>query len=181
MGAWHLVWLLMGLVDCVYSFLNPLYYDVILGISGLTLTLTAAYDFKENKLAKNTASGALDDKATISYAEMIEHSFYQFLNLCQIIYIHFLPAHSLSLRFAFFLLITSPWLFRSRFPVNHFSANYTKVSLLFLWLSAKTGSTNTVQTGHLLVPDFICCCHFAIGILLSLPNSSGSIPIVSVA
>ena len=30
------------------------------------------------------------------------------------------------MRFAFAALATAPWLFRSRFPINRFSDNYTK-------------------------------------------------------
>lgn len=126
MGGWHLFWLLVGYVDCVFPIIDPTYYDILLGLSGLALTLTAASEFKENKLAKNTASGALDDNTTITHSEMIEHSFYQGLNLLQILYIHFLPASSLWARFVLLAIITSPWLVRSRFPVNHFSDNYTK-------------------------------------------------------
>ena len=48
---------------------------------GTTATLTAATDFQHHKHAKNKASGTLDEQSTVTYSEMMEHSFYQMLNL----------------------------------------------------------------------------------------------------
>lgn len=57
---------------------------------------------------------------------MIEHAFYQGLNLVQILYLHAVSAvQLLPLRAALALLATAPWLLRGRFPVNSFSKNYT--------------------------------------------------------
>lgn len=112
-----------------------LLFDVVLGILGTVLTLFAAFEFK-HKNVKNFASGTLDEHATVTYAEMIEHSFYQGLNLIQILYIHsfsFFPTSSsistplLLLRFLLLFLVTLPWYWRGTFPVNKFSDNYNKI------------------------------------------------------
>eukprot|EP00947_MAST-08B_sp_MAST-8B-sp1_P002900 g2900.t1 len=105
-------------------------FDVILGVLGTTATLTAASDFRYHRHARNRASGTLDEEATVSYAEMLEHSFYQGLNLVQILYLHGI-GHIASdsavwVRVALALAATSPWLARRWFPVNHFSDNYNK-------------------------------------------------------
>lgn len=107
-------------------------YDIILGFLGTVLTLTAAYDFKAaHSSVKNPTgivSGTLSEKAIVSYDEMIEHSFYQGLNLVQAIYVHSVassPNLPLTSRASLLLLVTSPWMLRSRFPVHSFSANYT--------------------------------------------------------
>ena len=52
-------------------------FDVVLGLLGLTATLTAASDFSSHRKIRNPASGALDDKATVTQDEMLEHAFYQ--------------------------------------------------------------------------------------------------------
>ena len=57
--------------------LNYVVWDVGLGVLGTAATLTAASDFAHHKRVKNVASGVLDEDATVSHAEMIEHSFYQ--------------------------------------------------------------------------------------------------------
>ena len=140
-GMFYLLWLLVGFsLAAIFYFevynseLQSLFqhrsevhfvYDVILGLLGIYLTLSAAHDFPHRKV-KNFASGTLDEHATVSHGEMIEHSFYQGLNLVQIVYIHLLsfvtaPQNKLFLC----LLATLPWLIRSRFPVNSFSANYS--------------------------------------------------------
>jgi len=121
------MWLVVGCGDIYFERLKVVYYDVILGALGIALTLTAAFDFKKvHKYARNIASGVLDENAIVSYSEMIEHSFYQILNLVQIIFLHcqYFPL-SLESRIALAVLATSPWLFRSWFPVNKFSDNYT--------------------------------------------------------
>lgn len=125
---------------------------------GIVLTLTAAYDFKKahqsivNKNAQTGTkiSGTLDEEATVTFSEMLEHSFYQALNLTQICYLHALrrflfasggpllwlpgqggraPAAAALgaarwVRGALALLATLPWAWRHRFPVNRFSDNY---------------------------------------------------------
>ena len=52
-------------------------YDGVLGLLGIQLTLSAARGFGSHKHTKNVASGVLDNEATVSHSEMIEHSFYQ--------------------------------------------------------------------------------------------------------
>jgi hypothetical protein len=113
-------------------------YDVVLGVLGITTTLTAAFDFekahrgaeKRNE-KKKKSSGTLDDDAIVSYSEMIEHSFYQGLNLLQIVFLHVvaevLPSNngsaaitSIIARFLLALIVTAPWYWRSKFPVNKF-------------------------------------------------------------
>eukprot|EP01034_Spumella_vulgaris_P021758 gene21758-27814_t len=58
---------------------------------------------------------------------MIEHSFYQAVNLIQVLYLHAM-SHEFndSVRLLMLLLVTSPWLLRDLFPVNRFSDNYVK-------------------------------------------------------
>jgi len=56
---------------------------------------------------------------------MVEHAFYQGLNLAQVLYLHIvwrLPSQ--HLRAALALVVAIPWWFRGRFPVNRFSDNY---------------------------------------------------------
>ena len=62
-------------------------YDILLGVMGIVLTLTASRDFP-HKTIKNVASGTLDEHATVTYSEMIEHAFYQGMNLAQITFLH---------------------------------------------------------------------------------------------
>jgi hypothetical protein len=104
-GLTHLVVLLFGLVNIFTRRVNYLVYDIVLGVSGTILTLTAAKDFESHKHIQNVASGSLDPDATITYAEMMEHSFYQVLNLIQILFIHSfeLQFESLPLRYYSFL------------------------------------------------------------------------------
>jgi hypothetical protein len=78
-GAIYLSWLCVGYADAILktpSFEKALIYDSILGVLGIALTLSAAGDF-QHKNVKNVASGVLDEHATVTYGEMIEHSFYQ--------------------------------------------------------------------------------------------------------
>lgn len=102
-------------------------YDSILGILGTLLALTAAFEF-QHKGVNNVASGTLDQHATVSFNEMIEHAFYQALNLVQILFLHTLtPALDLPCRTLLLFLATSPWLARDYFPVHPFSDNYVKI------------------------------------------------------
>ena len=134
-GAVHLLWLFVGAWTVNFesdddSRWSVFVYDVLLGISGTTATLTAARDFP-HKLVSNVAgqSGTLHQKAIVTQAEMMEHSFYQALNLWQAIYLHSLhyfantdqtPITNLALLF----LVTMPWLFRHLLPVHSFSHNW---------------------------------------------------------
>jgi hypothetical protein len=130
MGLWHLSLLVIGLSDQFHSapLFAPFTYDILLGISGTVLTLTAARDFRvAHADIKNVASGALEVTSTITVKEMIEHAFYQGLNLAQIIFLHSIqPSQSLSMRLMLLALVTSPWLLRPWFPVHSFSHNYSK-------------------------------------------------------
>ena len=66
-------------------------------------------------------------QATVTHSEMVEHAFYQALNLVQILGLHAMErASGAGARGALLLLQTAPWAVRARFPVNRFSDNYTK-------------------------------------------------------
>lgn len=128
-GAIYLCWLLLGFVDAVYSIngFTAWIYDALLGVLGILLTLSAAADFQHKKV-KNVASGTLDEHATVTHGEMIEHAYYQGINLIQITYLHALQLSiNLGLRVVCCLLVTAPWYLRDLFPVNRFSDNYNKI------------------------------------------------------
>jgi hypothetical protein len=104
-------------------------YDVTLGICGITATLTAARDFP-HKYIKNPKgqSGTLSERAIVTHSEMVEHSFYQGLNLCQAVYLHamsyFGEEWSTLERLLALWVATMPWWIRNRFPVHSFSNNW---------------------------------------------------------
>jgi hypothetical protein len=136
-GLVYLCILLQGVWDQVLidilgepALLSPIYFDLLLGFTGIVLSLSAAYDFRfahDASKVQNIASGALDESATITVAEMIEHSFYQIVNVVQALFLHVVWRYDdLFSRLIALALVTSPWLFRSLFPINHFSDNYTK-------------------------------------------------------
>lgn len=163
-GCIHLGILLFGAVSCWMAMNNDgstnnhnnylaswstsknlvLYYDIVLGFSGVTTTLTAARDFPHKHVQNIPGqSGTLHRKAIVTQSEMIEHSFYQGLNLLQSIYLHVLarigkstnkqPLYSLIALWA----VTAPWLLRHRFPVHSFSQN---------WKSKKVQETSTAKS-----------------------------------
>ena len=118
---------------------NALFYDVALGCSGVVVTLTASRDFPHRYVRNNVGqSGSLSDKAMVTQAEMMEHAFYEFLNLWQALYLHFMASQAdddmvldtqsvpLRRRWCALLVVTAPWWFRRRFPVHSFSHNWTK-------------------------------------------------------
>ena len=93
----------------------------------------------------SVASGPLDPDQTVTHEEMLEHAFYQGLNLAQIAFLHLAassaasagsfgapsPGSSLSApaaraRALALLAVTAPWLLRGFFPINRFSHNYTR-------------------------------------------------------
>lgn len=123
-GLFYLLWLCMGYVGEI----NFLIYDFVLGVAGIALSYTAAIEF-QHKNVKNFASGTLDKHATVTYNEMIEHTFYQGINLVQILYLHLLSVspNTVSVRSLLIYFVTVPWLFRHYFPVHSFSDNYDKV------------------------------------------------------
>jgi hypothetical protein len=128
LGLSYLIILICGFFDTFsYDlFENKLLYFVTLGVLGILLPLSAAQEFG-HKNVKNSGSGTLDEHATVTYSEMIEHSFYQVLNLCQVIFLHKVASQQTFTRFTYLALVTAPWLLRSYFPINHFSDNYTKL------------------------------------------------------
>lgn len=176
-GLCYLIWITIGFIDLIVprqyylvsastvdnvendfiSTSSPLIpyflYDIILGILGTYLTLFAAWEF-QHKQVKNMASGTLDEHATVTYGEMMEHSFYQVLNLLQIIFIHiitwisyhndiekqniydqntiwtsFVMKENLFWRFLALFVVTSWWFFRPYYPINKFSDNYIQVDM----------------------------------------------------
>jgi hypothetical protein len=143
-GGILLVWLMVGYLQRGLSseIIKPFFYDIGLGTIATIATLTAAFDFqKAHSHVKNLASGTLEKEATVTFDEMIEHSFYQILNLLQILFIHSLVLIAdspLPWRLLFAFAASSLWFLRSLFPINRFSDNYTKgqdslslVSLLY--------------------------------------------------
>lgn len=141
-GFLYLAWIGAGFADLVFPFLPrglmsvPIVYDALLGVLGLCLTLFAAFEF-QHKHVKNVASGTLDEHATVTYGEMIEHAFYQGLNVLHILYVYAigLVPDNLYLRLALLFVVTLPWTARSFFPVNKFSDNYNKVCCILLLVS----------------------------------------------
>lgn len=129
-------------------------YDIVLGLLGTIATYTAAKHFPHYHIQnKKGVSGTLAESAIVTQHEMIEHLFYQLLNLIQAIYFHILPTtHSnlehwqtllpnnvfltpkTKVRFSYglhvflcFAFVTCPWIVRrSHFPVHSFSANWRK-------------------------------------------------------
>jgi hypothetical protein len=90
LGLAYLLWITVGLMQLcmsMHTLLDPLAYDLVLGALGMGLTLSAAYEFGHRNV-RNEASGALDEQATITHGEMIEHSFYQGLNVAQACFLH---------------------------------------------------------------------------------------------
>lgn len=153
-GAAYLALLLVGALDLVstvardrappwlplpapLSLASRFAYDVALGVGGTILTLTAAQDFKgahDERRVRNVASGALDEDQTVTREEMLEHAFYQLLNLAQALFLHASvrfrspsssPAAAATRALAL-AAVTAPWLARDAFPVNRFSHNYTR-------------------------------------------------------
>jgi hypothetical protein len=132
-GAAYLAWLALGFIVAfisaggAYAGLPPVVFDAVLGVLGIVLTLTAAHEFG-HKNVRNRASGTLDEDATVSYDEMVEHVFYQGINLFQALFLSFVsqPSTSVHSRALAACVCTAPWLFRSSFPVHSFSKNYSE-------------------------------------------------------
>ena len=83
-GLFHLCWLVFG---ASYNFIehNPkcLLYDIILGLSGIITTLTAASSFPHKHVHNRPGeSGTLSKRAIVTQSEMVEHSFYQGVFAC---------------------------------------------------------------------------------------------------
>ena len=144
LGLLMLVHLSVGLADARFGKVVPpsmlWIYDATLSCIGLSVSFSAAREFgPAHSRVRNEASGVLDEKASVTVAEMLEHCFYQGLNLVQILFLHLLPLLRESrVRVALALAATLPWLRRDHFPVNSFSANYTS--------SGVGGSTWLIRT-----------------------------------
>ena len=111
-----------------------LIYDIILGLLGTSATLTAAKGFPHRHIINRPGeSGTLSHSAMVTQNEMLEHAFYQMLNLWQALYLHAITwmgsgiiRKSLIGRMALLWIVTLPWVVRTKwFPVNSFSANWT--------------------------------------------------------
>ena len=145
-GGMHLAWLVTGAICLVHPThygedtiaknswkLQCLAYDIILGILGTLATLTAAHDFPHRLVTNRPGeSGTLSREAVVTQGEMIEHAFYQGLNLCQALYLHIISwvgvdtilTKNLAGRMFLLWIVTLPWAWRTLFPVNSFSANW---------------------------------------------------------
>jgi len=95
-GLVHLLWLVYGLTCVVYerseseSWSNQCFlFDIILGLLGTMATLSAARDFPHKRVMNRPGeSGTLSKSAIVTQDEMVEHSFYQGINLWQALYLH---------------------------------------------------------------------------------------------
>jgi hypothetical protein len=141
-GGLHLLCLLVGAYTCTCtatSHQSPsfyLVYDMTLGGLGILATLTAARDFPHKLVANATGqSGTLHKKAIVTQSEMLEHAFYQGLNLCQALYLHAQyqcrnakhdKGKMVVCRMSLLFLVTAPWLVRHWLPVSSFSHNWNK-------------------------------------------------------
>ena len=131
-GMALLLYLVAGMVDArAGPFLPPHlvgFYDAGISALGFATAFSAAVEFGSARvhLRGSEASGILDEKAAVSRSEMLEHCFYQLLNLCQLAFLYAvaaLPQHRAA-RTALAVGVLLPWLARGLFPVNSFSANY---------------------------------------------------------
>lgn len=138
MGLVCLGYLMLGIADA-RPMLKPyvsiphklvFWYDVGLSVVGFATAFSAAKEFGGAAVHRkgSAASGILDEHATVSTAEMMEHCFYQLLNLGQILYLYAIARldESPLARACLCVLMLLPWLFRGLFPINSFSANYAK-------------------------------------------------------
>jgi hypothetical protein len=143
------------LFDVLWPFLGVslrVFVDVGLGVMGALLAISALLAFDHAKVHALQKSGTLDEHALVSNAEMLEHSFFQILNSAQMVYLYCLslmPSNLLS-RLCLCWVASWPWLFRSWFPINSFSANYGKqadprssavIRFLYRGLKKKRGKT----------------------------------------
>ena len=145
LGAAYFVWLALGywlafrgLRDAPPYAVRPwwLGYDAMLGLLGTASAWTASTGFPSHRRSgernreKGFASGALDEAATVSTAEMEEHAYFQAMNLVQILLLHVLalrpraPGPRALFLLSVYAAANAFWLVRRRFPVHSFSANY---------------------------------------------------------
>ena len=132
-GVAHMLYMLFGVIDARQS--SPrlnLWYDAGLSVLGFATAYSAAADFGQaavHRKKSHEASGILDEHATVHVGEMLEHCFYQLLNLAQVLYLHAVPTLAADrplCRLGLALAMLAPWHWRGRFPVNAFSANYER-------------------------------------------------------
>ena len=90
-GAAYVCWLALGVAGLLLhdaddppSRGRTAAYDVVLALLGTVATFSAAHDFGGRRLTSKV-SGVLDDRALVTKSEMLEHGFYQLLNLAQIL------------------------------------------------------------------------------------------------
>jgi hypothetical protein len=124
-GTLQLLWLILGSIIPTNRS-RSFFYDVILGCLGIVVTWTATRDFPHKHLRNvDGVSGTLSQHAIVTQDEMIEHLFYQVLNLLQSLYLHAIPClHFPWQRLLALCAVTAPWLVRNRFPVHPFSQNW---------------------------------------------------------
>jgi len=146
-GALHLT-MLVATAVCTLFKRCWFALDVLVGVTGIAATLTAAFDFERaHRDVKNAASGTLEEEATVTYSEMLEHSFYQGLNLLQILAFH-VKRPGLGL----VVVVTAPWLVRRKwFPVNKFSDNDTAASSLLYRVLYRVKKCQYVLYKHCLL------------------------------
>mmetsp|Transcript_25553 Transcript_25553/g.38032 ORF Transcript_25553/g.38032 Transcript_25553/m.38032 type:complete len:377 (-) Transcript_25553:27-1157(-) len=148
-GLFHLLWLLYGAIFLINDYHTQhtvvkndwhricLVYDITLGTSGIITTLTAASSFPHRHILNRPGeSGTLSKDAIVTQGEMVEHSFYQGVNLVQVVFLHLVTWGLVvdgdeerlvfGKRFGMLLLVSLPWAIRKRFPVNSFSANWRR-------------------------------------------------------
>jgi hypothetical protein len=124
-GMLQLLWLIVGSIAPA-SPSRSLLYDAILGCLGILVTWTASQDFPHKHWRnREGVSGTLSQHAIVTRDEMIEHLFYQVLNLLQSLYLHAIPRLPFDWqRFLALGAVSAPWLARDRFPVHPFSQNW---------------------------------------------------------
>ena len=134
-GGALLAWLVFGVCSIPAAKKQSfwVFYDTILGLLGIAATITAARDFP-HRFVQNAPgqSGTLAQNAIVTQSEMVEHCFYQGLNLFQAIYLHSMAYHAWKspyVRLLSLWLVTLPWHSRNRFPVHSFSSNWTQQTL----------------------------------------------------
>lgn len=128
LGLAYLGLLAAGLADVLWDAIiaipaGLLVFHAILGVSGTLLALSASWAFNHRHV-ENPASGTLDSHALVTNSEMVEHAFYQGLNVAQVLFLHAVDALPERARLAGALAVQAPWLIRHLCPVNRFSDNY---------------------------------------------------------
>ena len=176
-GGMHLCWIIIGTIYVVQNHsvavdsgegnlttessvsdswrYETFIYDMVLGCLGIITTMTASKDFPHKYVTNAQGqSGTLHSTAIVTQSEMIEHCFYQFLNLWQSLYLHTMSYYNdkvsytlsnsqdsqkepnsymfgtmddvidLFCRLGMLWIVTSPWLVRHKLPVHSFSHNW---------------------------------------------------------